>query len=105
MRGTTLRNMCVPDSGPATDRLLLPQNGLYRIDWQDGDASGSEFHPPFGEMFAILRDNGFELLDFRELYAPEGAETHEYYAEPSAEWARKWPAEEIWRARLRPRSS
>ena len=105
MRGTTLRNMCVPDSGPATDRLLLPQNGLYRIDWQDGDTAGTEFHPPFGEMFAILRDNGFELLDFRDLYAPEGAETHEYYAEPSAEWARKWPAEEIWRARLRPRSS
>jgi hypothetical protein len=56
-------------------------------------------------MFAILRDNGFELLDYRELYAPDDAETHEYYAEPSADWARKWPAEEIWRARLRPRSS
>jgi SAM-dependent methyltransferase len=105
MRGSTLRNLCVPDSGPATDRLLLPQNGLYRIDWQEGDMSGSEFHPPMAEMFAILREHGFELLDFRELYAPEDAATHEYYSEPSAEWARKWPAEEIWRARLRPRSS
>lgn len=105
LRGSTLRNLCVPDSGPATDRLLLPQNGLYRIDWEDGDAAGSEFHPPFGEMFAILRDHGFELVDYRDLYAPEAAETHEYYAEPSAEWARKWPAEEIWRARLRHPSS
>src|SRR5436189_3173767 len=53
MRGSTLRNLCVPDEGPATDRLLIPQNGLYRIDWQEGDMAGSEFHPPTGEMFAI----------------------------------------------------
>ena len=53
MRGSTLRNLCVPvDEGPATDRLLLPQNGLYRIDWQEGDMSGSEFHAPTGEMFS-----------------------------------------------------
>jgi ubiquinone/menaquinone biosynthesis C-methylase UbiE len=81
-------------------RLLRP-----RGDWQEGDMSGSEFHAPLGEMFAILREHGFELLDYRELYAPEDAVSHEYYAEPSAEWARKWPAEEIWRLRLRPRSS
>jgi hypothetical protein len=56
-------------------------------------------------MFAILRENGFELLDFRELYAPDDAVDHEYYVQPSAEWARKWPAEEIWRLRLRPQSS
>jgi SAM-dependent methyltransferase len=106
MRGSTLRNLCVPnDDGPATDRLLFPQKGLYRIDWQEGDMSGSEFHAPMDQMFAILRENGFELLDFRELYAPDDAVTHEYYAEPSADWARKWPAEEIWRLRLRPRSS
>jgi SAM-dependent methyltransferase len=106
MRGSTLRNLCVPvDEGPATDRLLLPQKGLYRIDWREGDMAGSEFHAPMAEMFAILRENGFELLDFRELYAPDDAVSHPYYAEPSADWARKWPAEEIWRARLRPRSS
>jgi hypothetical protein len=56
-------------------------------------------------MFAILRENGFELLDFRELYAPDDAPDHEYYSVPSAEWARNWPAEEIWRARLHRPSS
>ena len=105
MRGSTLRILCVPDEGPATDRLLLPQKGLYRTDWEEGDMSGTDFHPPTSEMFAILRENGFELLDFRELYAPDDAVDHEYYVQPSAEWARKWPAEEIWRLRLRPRSS
>jgi hypothetical protein len=67
--------------------------------------SGSDFHLPTAEMFAILRENGFQLLDFRELYAPDDAVDHEYYAQPSAEWAMKWPAEEIWRLRLSPRSS
>jgi SAM-dependent methyltransferase len=105
MRCTTLRILCQPDEGPATDRLLMPQKGLYRIDWQEGDMAGTDFHTPTAEMFAILRGNGFELLDFRELYAPDDAVDHEYYAQPSAEWARKWPAEEIWRARLHRPSS
>jgi SAM-dependent methyltransferase len=99
LRGSTLRILCVPDEGRATDRLLIPQRGLYRIDWQEGDDAGTEFHPPTMEMFQILRENGFELLDFRELYAPEDAVDHRYYKEPSAEWAKKWPGEEIWRAR------
>jgi ubiquinone/menaquinone biosynthesis C-methylase UbiE len=100
LRGSTLRNLCTPDDGQTTDRLVFPQKGLYRIDWQEGDEAGTEFHPPAMEMFQILRDNGFELLDFRELYAPEDAADHPYYHLP-AEWAKKWPAEEIWRARLR----
>ena len=34
-----------------------------------------------------------------ELQAPTVARTHEYYADMTAEWARQWPAEEIWAAR------
>jgi hypothetical protein len=52
-------------------------------------------------MFRILSLNGFELLDLRELFAPEGAVDHEYYTEPPAEWAKRWPAEEIWYLRKR----
>jgi SAM-dependent methyltransferase len=101
LRGSTLRILCVPDEGKATDRLLMAQRGLYRIEWQEGDDAGVEFHPPTAEMFRILRANGFQLVDFRELYAPEDAVDHVYYKEPSAEWAKRWPAEEIWRAGLR----
>jgi hypothetical protein len=36
-----------------------------------------------------------------ELYAPDGATEHEYYGFVSVDWARKWPAEEIWIARKR----
>jgi hypothetical protein len=47
-----------------------------------------------------LRENGFELLDFRELFAPEDAVDHEYYDTVPADWAKRWPDEELWRARL-----
>ena len=102
MRGSTLRNICAPldGDGKVVERLMLPQKGMYRIDWKEDDEEGTEFHPPTMEMFQILRENGFHLVDFRELYAPEGAGTHEYYSNISGEWAQKWPAEEIWRARL-----
>jgi SAM-dependent methyltransferase len=98
LRGSTVQVLCTPDEGVAGERLLRPQRGLYRIDWRDDDP-GTEFHPGTSDLFRILRDNGFELLDFRELYAPEDAVDHEYYVHVPAEWAKKWPSEEIWRAR------
>ena len=82
--------------------MVRPQKGLYKLEWYDDDP-GVEFHPPTSEMFRILRENGFELLDFRELYAPEDARDHEYYDTVPAAWAKRWPDEEIWRLRLRPR--
>ena len=42
-------------------------------------------------------------VTFRELFAPEDAADHEYYDTVPAEWAKRWPDEEIWRLRLRPR--
>ncbi|HEY7018837.1 MAG TPA: methyltransferase domain-containing protein [Gaiellaceae bacterium] len=105
MRGTTLGILCAPDDRPTTNegRLYRPQRGLYRLDWEaldDDDWPAVEFHPGTADMLAILRDNGFQLLDFRELYAPEDAGEHEYYTDPPVAWAKQWPAEEIWRLRL-----
>jgi SAM-dependent methyltransferase len=102
MRGTTLRIVCAPDHGKTGDRLQRPQKGMYRLHWEadDEDWEGVEFHPPTAEMLAILRTSRFELIDFRELYAPDDASDHEFYNDPPAEWAKRWPAEEIWRLRL-----
>ena len=105
MRGTTLRILCAPDFEPtsAEGRLERPQRGLYRLEWgpvDEDDWPGVEFHPGTADMLAILRESGFQLLDFRELYAPEDAVDHEYYTDPPVAWAKQWPAEEIWRLRL-----
>lgn len=103
LRGSTLQTLCMPEEGAVTPELQRPERELYRLDWEqtEEDDAGTEFHPPVGEMFRILRENGFELLDFRELYAPEDAVDHVYYTHVTAEWAKKWASEEVWRARLR----
>jgi hypothetical protein len=87
---------------PAIETLQRPQFGIHSFQWPD---SGVEYHLSHGDWIRLLRANGFEVLDLIEIQAPADAETHQFYDYVTAEWARKWPAEEIWRARLRPRSS
>jgi SAM-dependent methyltransferase len=97
LRNSTLIMLCFPDEeGPAGEQLLRPQFGMHRIAWPDG---GIEFHLGHGEWIRLLRAEGFEVLDLVEIQAPPEAKTHEYYTEVSPDWARKWPAEEIWKAR------
>jgi len=89
---------CVPaEGGHATERLLRPQRGMSRVEWPGG---GIEFHPSHGEWIRVLRENGFVVDALHELYAPEGAETPEYYDIATAEWAGQWPVEDLWVARL-----
>lgn len=74
------------------------QNSYFDLEEFDaGDTT--EFQLPFGRWIRLLRDNGFEIEDLIELRAPEGAESS--YDLVSAEWARRWPAENIWKARKR----
>lgn len=97
---STLSILCSPDEGPTEERLLRPQSGLGRIEWP-GEDEGVNFHYAHGDLIRMLRDRGFEVLDLIELLAPADAEEHTYYDAVPVEWARKWPAEEIWRARKR----
>jgi hypothetical protein len=69
---------------------------MYRFEWPQG---GVEYHLPHGEWIRLLREHGFEVEALHELQAPADADTHEFYGYVTAEWGRRWPAEEIWRAR------
>ncbi|HET8751606.1 MAG TPA: class I SAM-dependent methyltransferase [Gaiellaceae bacterium] len=103
LRNSTLSILCMPDeSVPAEERLQRPQFGMYRFEWP---GEGVEYQLAHGDWIRLLRANGFEILDLIELQAPANAETHPRYDYVTADWARKWPAEEIWRARLRRPSS
>jgi SAM-dependent methyltransferase len=95
---STLVVLCSPDTGDAVEQLVRPQFGMYRFEWSD-EGSGVEFHLAHGDWIKLLRASGFELLDLLELQAPADAVTHPYYGYVPADWARKWPAEEIWKAR------
>jgi ubiquinone/menaquinone biosynthesis C-methylase UbiE len=100
LRSSTLSILCMPDTGKVQERLQRPQRGLHRLEWTDG-APSVEFHLGHGDLVRLLRDTGFELLDLVEIFASEGATDHSYYTYMTAEWATRWPAEEIWRARKR----
>ena len=82
---------------PATEQLQRDHFGMHRFDWPDADGA-VEFALTHGDMIRLLRDSGFEVEDLVEVRAPEGAETP---ADPlaTAEWARRWPIEEAWKAR------
>ncbi len=95
-----LSMLCMPDEEdeiPAVEQLVRPQFGPYRFDWKSEPST--EFHLPHGDMVRLLRSAGFEVEDLIEIQAPEGATTRFPYMTP--EWARRWPSEEVWKARKR----
>lgn len=86
--------LCAQPDGPASTTLSRSQFGLTRLHL----GNRVEFVLPHGEMLRLLRDCGFVVEDLIEIQAPES--THQGYDEVSADWARQWPSEEIWKARL-----
>lgn len=95
---STLLMMCVPDdeSEPVGRTLLRDQFGMHRFEWPDDEAV--EFHLSHGDWIRLLRANGFVIEDLMELRPAEDATTRYEWA-PLA-WARRWPCEEVWKARL-----
>jgi SAM-dependent methyltransferase len=85
------------DGVPIGDRLLRPQFRSHRFEWPDDESV--EFHLAHGQMIRLLHSSGFEIEDLIEVQAPAGATTRLKYL--TAEWARQWPSEEVWKARKR----
>ncbi|HVN13630.1 MAG TPA: class I SAM-dependent methyltransferase [Kineosporiaceae bacterium] len=100
LTNSVLVTLCVPaDEGYATEQLVRPQRGLHRVRWPGG---GTEFHPGHGDWIRILSANGFVVEALHELYAAPGSTTPEYYDIATAEWAARWPVEDLWAARRDP---
>ena len=96
----TIMMLCSPDDVDAlpSDRLVRDYFGLHRFEWPDWPSV--EFHIGYGDWIRLLRANGFEVEDLLELRPPEGA-TAVFDDIVSLEWARRWPCEEVWKARKR----
>jgi SAM-dependent methyltransferase len=94
-----LLTLCMPpeDGVPATERLLWPAFGMYRVEWPD--SSGVEFHLSHGDWIRLLRRSGFDVEDLIEMRPEMGASSR--YSFVTFEWARSWPCEEVWKARKR----
>ena len=94
-----LMTLCAPDEEgvAATDRLVRPAFGMYRLEWP-GDPS-VEFHLSHADWIRLLRRSGFEIEELIDVRPSETAVTR--YPFVTLEWARKWPCEEVWKARKR----
>lgn len=100
LTNSVFQAVCGPDleHEPCTERMVRPYLGLSRLEWPDGQGE-VEFHPTHGAWIALLRRAGFEVERLEELGAPPGARTR--YAWADADWAQRWPTEEVWVARRR----
>lgn len=94
-----LIHLCFPEIGVAVKTRRRPQFGPWRIQWPE--SPGIEYHLPHGDWLRLLRASGFDVEDLIEIQAPPDALAHEYYDNVAADWARRWPAEEVWVARKR----
>jgi len=93
-RRSPLFALCAQSGAPASTSLQRAQFGLLRAE----AGMAVEFTLGHGEMVRLLRSCGFVIEDLIEIQAPDPA--HRDYLEVSADWSRRWPSEEIWKARL-----
>jgi len=89
--------LCVPDEDdePAEPVMLRDYFGMHRFEWPDDQSV--EFHLGYGDMIRLLRNNGFVVEDLIEVRPPKDSTTT--YPFVTLEWSRRWPCEEIWKAR------
>ena len=76
------------------DRLVNDYFGMHRVD----DGEDIFYQLPYGEWIRLFRANGFVVEDLIEPRPAPGA-TSSYRQPEELEWARRWPAESIWRLR------
>lgn len=80
------------------DRLVL--NYWEEIQRIEPPGEPISFQLPYGEWIALFVEHGFEVEGLLELRPPADA-VSSYRSEEDREWARRWPMEQIWRARRR----
>ena len=88
---------CSPASGAEVDYTLhRPYRDMTGADWTgvEIDPGGVEFNRTVSDWMSLFSVIGYEIIDYRELYAPENA-TGTLYSMP-AEWAKQYPCEQVW---------
>jgi SAM-dependent methyltransferase len=92
-----LATICTDESSDgSTAELRRDYFGMHRI--EDTSWEAIEFQLPYGEWIRLLRSNGFEVEALIELRPPPSATTT-YTGWVPLDWARRWPGENIWKAR------
>lgn len=80
-----------PATDAVGDRLLLPYFDLYKID----EGGTAHFQLPHGAWIDLFRASGFTVARLVELRPGPGDDTT-YGGYVPLDWARRWPAEQLW---------
>ena len=89
--------LTTPASGAPSERVLhRPYRNLTGADWTgvEFDPGGVEFNRTISGWIALFRDIGFQVTDYRELFARE-ADKGTVFSVPS-DWAQDYPSEQVW---------
>ena len=81
------------ESDAASERLQRDYFGMHRIEEPGGAVSHQLVT---GDWIRLFRAHGFVVEDLRELRPDPDAETS-YTTFAPREWARRWPAEHLWK--------
>jgi SAM-dependent methyltransferase len=93
---TPFLNACWPDGSDEVTRTLHNSYfGMRRLEWSADETV--DFQLPYGEWIRLFRSNDLSIEDLIEIRPPPGARTT-FPGRPSS-WARRWPAEMIWKVR------
>ncbi|MDX1449353.1 MAG: class I SAM-dependent methyltransferase [Acidimicrobiia bacterium] len=98
-----LVQLCSPQDGslPVTRNLERPYFDIHRQDWRDAvdDPGGIEFNLTFSGWIRLFNLTGFEILDLIEVQAPDESTGNPFGV--TADWAKDFPSEHIWKLRKR----
>lgn len=91
----------IDGSLPVTERLERPYFTLGRLDWRGpvDEPGGIEFNLPISSWMRLFDAIGFDILDFVEVRAPDSATGRR--GGVNADWAKRFPSEQVWRLRKR----
>jgi SAM-dependent methyltransferase len=83
-----------PETQLIDDRL----HGDYFQMRSDEDESSIQFQRPYGDWISLFRQSGLQVEELLHLRPARNATTT-YTDYVPLEWARRWPAEDLWRVR------
>ncbi len=93
---TPIHCLCRPREGTPGRRLERPYFALGRL---EDEGYATEWQLTYGEWIRLFTSSGLAIEDLVELRPPDGAAATTYRDYVSPDWARDFPAEEIWKVR------
>lgn len=93
---------CMPEDAEVVGKCLQRSyRDLRIVDWSQTATGGIEFNRSVSNWIRLFNEIGFSVLDYREIYAPSDARGVKFGI--PADWAKKYPSEQVWKLQKSPK--